>query len=222
MDHKRRALREEFRQLALAYLQPFEDWLTERGIAFCYVVQPYTSWAGDSVLSIAGRAGERLPLEIVHNKDRLVELATELNQRLGLSSEEIGRMTGPAEDQTAADAESWDQLRGLLSANERRLARAEAGAREQAGAGNFAYVVEPLVREHYRLALKAVGGDQTAPLEIIRGTKAQAEKQAERYNRERLKLSPEDVARIIGSSRFAGHLRRLVEAVGPRWLARRD
>jgi hypothetical protein len=207
MDHKRRALREEFRQLALAYLQPFEDWLTERGIAFCYVIQPYTSWAGDSVLSIAGRAGERLPLEIVHNKDRLVELAAELNQRLGLSSEEIGRMTGPAEDQTAADSESWDQLRGLLSANERRLARAEAGAREQAGAGNFAYVVEPLVREHYRLSLKAVGDDQTAPLEIIRGTKAQAEKQAERYNRERLKLSPEDVARITGSSRFAGHLR---------------
>ena len=128
MDHKRRALREEFRQLSFAYLQPFEDWLTERGIAFCYVVQPYTSWAGDSVLSIAGRAGERLPLEIVHNKDRLVELATELNQRLGLSSEEIGRMTGPAEDQTATDAKSWDQLRGLLSANERHLAQAEAGA----------------------------------------------------------------------------------------------
>jgi len=137
MDHKRRALREEFRQLTLAYLRPFEDWLTERGIAFCYVVQPYTSWAGDSVLSIAGRAGERLPLEIVHNKDRLVELATELNQRLGLSSEEIGRMTGPAEDQPAADSEPWDQLRDLLGANERRLARAEAGAREQAGAGNL-------------------------------------------------------------------------------------
>ena len=128
MDHKGRALREEFRQLALAYLRPFEDWLTERGIAFCYVVQPYTSWAGDSVLSIAGRAGERLPLEIVHNKDRLVELAAELNQRLGLSSEEIARVTGPAEDQPAADSEPWDQLRDLLSANERRLARAEAGA----------------------------------------------------------------------------------------------
>ena len=85
MDHKRRALREEFRQLTLAYVRPFEDWLTERGIAFCYVVQPYTSWAGDSVLSIAGRAGERLPLEIVHNKDMLVELAAELNQRRGLS-----------------------------------------------------------------------------------------------------------------------------------------
>ena len=200
MDHKRRALREEFRQLTLAYVRPFEDWLIERGIAFCYVVQPYTSWAGDSVLSIAGRAGERLPLEIVHNKDMLVELAAELNQRRGLSSEEIARMTGPAEDQTAADSESWDQLRGL--------ARAEADARKQAGAGNFAYIVEPLVpawvrwlaaarREHYRLALKAVGDDQTAPLEII-GTKAQVEKQAERYNRERLKLSPEDVARIIG------------------------
>src|SRR6516164_10276230 len=105
MDHKRRALREEFRQLTLAYVRPFEDWLAERGIAFCYVVQPYTSWAGDSVLSIAGRAGERLPLEIVHNKDRLVELATEINQRLGLSSEEIGRLTGPAEDHFFFQAE---------------------------------------------------------------------------------------------------------------------
>ena len=215
MDHKRRALREEFRQLALAYLRPFEDWLTERGIAFCYVVQPYTSWAGDSVLSIAGRAGERLPLEIVHNKDTLVELAAELNQRLGLSSEEIARVTGPAEDQPAADSEPWDQLRDLLGANERRLARAEAGAREQAGAGNFAYVVEPLVREHHRLALKGVGDDLTAPLDII-GTKEQAEKQAERYNRDRLKLSPEDVARIVAPAKGDWSL-----AATRRWLAAR-
>ena len=215
MDHKRRALREEFRQLTLTYVRPFEDWLTERGIAFCYVVQPYTSWAGDSALSIAGRAGERLPLEIVHNKDRLVELLAELNQRLGLSSEEIARMTGPAEDQTAADSESWDQLRGLLSAGvmnatfdvdgylQPYLERLEAGSRQLVGAGNFAYVVEMQTPDRgYRLALKAIGHDQTSPLlELIQNTKALAEAQAERYNRERLGLSPEDNARIVGAGK---------------------
>jgi hypothetical protein len=94
------------------------------------------------------------------------------------------------------------------------LAKLEALGRELVGAGNFAYVVveqidrrPPAGRERapwrsgefYQLALAAGGDGEYSRLELVRTTE-QCDAQAECYNRDRLKLSPEDIARIIAPS----------------------
>ena len=91
------------------------------------------------------------------------------------------------------------------------LAKLEALGRELVGAGNFAYVVveqidrrPPAGRERapwrsgefYQLAVAARGDSEYSLLEIV-GTPEQCDARAERYNRQLLKLSPDDIAPII-------------------------